>query len=261
MLPPILIYQMARVGSKTVVESLRRVMPQEQALHHVHQLHDVDRTERELARVGAVSEAHLDYLRRQSALRRRFDAGEPTRWNVITLVRDPVARNLSAFFFGLAHDAPHFYESVRRGRVGHEVLLSRFMKDFGHSYALNWFDLQFRPVFGLDVFARPFPREQGYQILEMDRGRALVLRTEDLDRSLRPAIDAFLGWPGCVLVRANVGARSRYASAYGNFLDRVVIPEGYLDEMYDHRLVRHFYAPEEIEGFRQHWRKKGAAAR
>jgi hypothetical protein len=253
---PIVIYQMGKVGSRTVWQSLLSIMPRRQALHHLHHMHGLDAIEADLGRRAGASEAQRAYLAAARDLRRRFDAGEPPSWNVITLVRDPVARNLSAFFFGLADEAPALHRRARGGRFERTALLSTFLRDFDHDHAHRWFELQFRPVFELDVFARSFPHERGYDIQQTDRIRLLLLRTEDLDRRLPAAIEDLLGWHGCEPRTANRAADQDYAAAYGSFLEQLVMPDTYLERMYDSRLARHFYTPGEISAFRRHWRKQ-----
>lgn len=252
---PILIYQMGKVGSRTVQSSLRPILATQQAMYHLHQLHDLDAVERAYERAEHVSDAQRDYLETGRVVRKRFDAREPYQWDVITLVRDPVRRNLSAFFYGLADEAPGVFEQFCAGRMDHAPLLSRFLHSFDHDFARDWFERQFQPVFGAELCSQAFSSAGGYQIVETERVRLLLLRTEDLDRCLAPALQAFLGFAGLEPKSENRATDKAYAAGYREFLDRVVIPDQYLSWMYDARWVRQCYTPQELESFRRHWTK------
>jgi hypothetical protein len=53
--------------------------------------------------------------------------------------------------------------------------------------------------------------------------------------------------------RENASADEPYAEAWSHFIDRIRIPDAYLDVMYGSRLARHFYTASEIEAFRARW--------
>jgi hypothetical protein len=97
--PPVLVYQMGKVGSETVARSLG----DEQLARSVYHLHFL--TPQGLARAAETYREHwrpdgnAHHVWDGEFIRERLqEAGDGEQWPVITLVRDPVARNLSAFF-------------------------------------------------------------------------------------------------------------------------------------------------------------------
>lgn len=270
---PILVYTVGKVGSSTVAESLA-AHGVRASLYHVHWLTPARlRRDAALQRAAAARtrgtplEAHFRprYVWRGEFLRERV-AGPPPgggRWRIVTLVRDPVARNVSAFFqnlplLGVDPAAPGGVASEEE-RVGE--LLALFERTYlvpGGAEAidgdpLTWFDEELAPVFGADVYAAPFPAERGFAILETPRARVLVLRLEDLDRAAAPAFEAFLGLRGLALRRGQEGEEKAYASLYRRFRERLRVAGDVLERIYGSRYARHFYTEAERARFRAMW--------
>jgi hypothetical protein len=175
---------------------------------------------------------------------------------VVSLVRDPIARQVSGVF-----QSPDFASVSLRDRSGCfdvDRVVAYLEECFltappGHG-ADSWFDEELGTVFGVDVFAQPFPRERGYTILREKRARVLLLRVEDLDRTLGPALCEFLDLPKePAIVRSNVRGHSGDAAEYARVLERFRLPREIVDEIYARRLVRHFYTEEMIARFARRW--------
>ncbi len=116
----------------------------------------------------------------------------------------------------------------------------------------RWFRDQLPQILGADVFSRPFPHGNGYDIYRGLKARVLIVRAEDMDRVLGRAINEFVGVE-YIQRRENVSSSKPQGVLYDNFVRNVRLPAKYLDRMYDMRYSRHFYSMEEIEGFRSRW--------
>jgi hypothetical protein len=258
--PPILVYQMAKVGSSTVVRSLAaRRLPS--PVFHVHwltepELGEAESRARERWARGATSQScrfiwEGQYLRRQLARKR---PGE--RWYVVSLVRDPVARNLSDFF-RIGPDTL----GLDLGQDSLEALGPAFLERYErHDEPLAWFDEQLKAVFGLDVYTERFPREKGYAIYENDHARALVVRLEDLRSCADAAFGEWLGVGRFELLDANATEPKATGALYRRFVETVDLPAEYLSRMYESRYARHFYSAQELGSFRRRWERRGAEA-
>ena len=197
---PVLVFQMGKVGSTAVTRSLRRAFAERSVaergspprrVYHVHQIagpaapepppEDLLRTPHEHRLLRAWRDAYLlDWIERERA----------RRWQVVTIVRDPMARNLSAFFQGCEVAALEGGRwQFRSERYGVELvvaesepgpLLEAFVERFPHERPLDFFDTQLAALFGIDVFAQPFPREAGWAVCRSERCETLLLRLEDL---------------------------------------------------------------------------------
>src|SRR4029077_16159903 len=106
-------------------------------------------------------------------------------------------------------------------------------------------------VFGVDVYARPFPAERGWDVYENDAARVLVVRQEDLAR-LPEALGALYGFdPATVEVEdRNVADHKDYSAHYRAVRAALRLSERELDEAYSLPYARHFYTPREIDAFR-----------
>ena len=119
----------------------------------------------------------------------------------------------------------------------------------------DWFDLEMKAVFGVDVFASEFDKELGYQVYESQTFPLLLLRLENMNESVAEVICDFLDLDSFVLERSNTAQDKWYADLYTRFKADVLVPSSYLDQMYATAFVRHFYTAAEIAGFRKKWEK------
>lgn len=252
---PVLVYQMGKVGSASVTRALEAAA---QPALHVHAL-----AADEIARVGALHRSasgrfgvgYTWYVGRAVGERLRSgSAATPLR--VITLVRDPIAREVSAVFQSPALHAPGLVDA--RGRFDVARVLA-FLETSLQSadacrYVFEWFGREIQPVLGIDVLAAPFDRERGYAILESARARLLVLRTEDLDRNLAPALRELIGLElPPAPPRANLRSEGEGGDAYRQVLERLRLPRSVAERIYAHPFVRHFYTDAMVAGFLSRW--------
>ncbi len=256
--PILVVHQMARVGSITVLRALRRNVPGVHILH-THYLNQgtIQRYRQQFNRQFATTRRaglHREYLSAR-LLHDRIRTGVRERWKVISLVRDPVARTASAFFMHLPYTMPELGAQFRNEAANVPRLIDLFLRESEpeHQFTLDWFDLEVRDVLGIDVFAQHFPREAGFATYAGPFADLIVLRLEDLDRVGPTALGRFLGVPPIPLAAANRGEDQDWADAYRRFLATIEMPREYLDRMYGSRLARHFYGTEELEAFRARW--------
>jgi hypothetical protein len=168
-------------------------------------------------------------------------------WTVVTTVREPIAQAVSAFFHGgIRRGALHGSSTV-------ESLTTAFVDERWVRAPLRWFDREFGPALGIDVFAHDFDPAAGYGVIETAAARVLLLRQENLAEA-PAALGAFLGLDHPVAVPArNEASTKDYAPAYREFLDNARLPAALLDEAYESRYARHFYADSERARLRGRW--------
>lgn len=248
---PILVYQMGKVGSSTVHDSLR-ARQLRRPLYHVHLLNNLDEIREQVTRAYPNPVATVAQIEKGRRLRKRILRSR-RRWHVISLVRDPVQRNVSAFFENLTEVIPDAYERRARGEITAKDIKDAFLHQYDHSAPLEWFQSQLEPVFGIDVYATRFDTENGYATYETPAATLLVIRVENLSDGGADAIREFLGLESFALVNANVGRGKRYHDLYAEFEETVTLPPSYLARMYDSTFARHFYTDEEIDGFMRRW--------
>lgn len=188
------------------------------------------------------------------------------KWKVVTLVREPIARNVSEFFFSIdttKHDPhlPDFYEMYESNAINTSKLIDRFVERFHENsedsqLPLKWFDNEFKTVLGIDVFSSDFPKSKGYQIIREELTDVLLLKLEKIQECYSDAFNEFLELSELRLRRANTARQRKYYPAFKSFMDLVDLPASYVSTMYNSKYMRHFYDDEEINILWNKWHKQ-----
>ena len=241
---PIYVYQMAKVGSSAVYEALlERGLP----AFHFHRMsrEHLDRMRARRADLGwaprPLADGDVLGLRLYDRL-----VSRGRRAKIITLVRDPIARNLSSYFEHL--------DAIWRTPNAHETIpmdkLHRgFAERFPHDEALTWFDDELRAIFGIDVYQHPFPASGHQRIGD----NLLILKTELDDATKAAAVAGFLGLRELTLKNVNVTEAKAKGDAYKRFRSALRLDPAYVERMLDARYTRHFYTDAEREEMKRKW--------
>ena len=179
-------------------------------------------------------------------------------YKVVTLVRDPIATNISGFFQNADLWLPELKSTPHLSATDLKRISARFFSEYPHEVPLKWFDMELKRVFEIDVFSEPFPKSKGYQIYAGKKADVLLLRLESLESCGREAFREFLHFEDFTLKEANTADKKAYASTYHQFSDNLTIPESYLDLMYGSKYAQHFYSSVELEAFKIKWLKAKA---
>ena len=272
--PPVLVYQMGKVGSSSVRNALFR--SRSKATRMVFMSHELLPIRRRDPGAIAIDEELRPAVLSEIDDAKRMFAELPTRlrwhWlvreklytqrihanfiakgrpvNVISLVREPIAANISMFFQMFPQ-----YVGVPQPESTHtiEQLGQIFQERYVHSRPLTWFDAELKTTLGIDVFAHDFPHERGYERYANGPVRLLVLKSEIDDDTKQHAITEFLGLDGFEMVRSNVTAQKEEANLYERFKRETRFAPAFLSNMYDSKYARHFYAGRELEEFGARW--------
>lgn len=258
-LPPIVVYQMGKVASRCVVDSLSSSELQN-PLYHVHVLSKkgIRRTQSDLdtlcQRHGkTVVSRHLEESKK---LRERLDKETVSGWKVITLVRDPVARHISEMFENARWFYPETLDADGLPELGRSLAyLTTTLTDFDQDKdkTTSWFDQEFQPALNIDVYARPFQAEEGYTIISGEKIELLILRTESLDQTLATASLQFLGLSSLRVLRANLASQKPHAATYASVLEKFRLPRPVLERIYSSKFARHFFTAEERQSMLHRW--------
>lgn len=255
--PVVLVYQMGKVGSSTIVASLRDRAPH-LGVFHVHYLTAEGLGDREsfyrnrYATLHRIPQHLIEGRHAHHLMQRRPEH----RWKVVTLVRDPVSCNISKFFqtLGVHHPDLRMEHWEKPGWI--DDLVRLFLTRHDHCMALEWLDRELREALQIDVYATPFRHARGYETYKSSAADLLLLRLEDLDGVGPRALADFLGLASSVtLSLANAAEAKPYAPSYRAFRSRLAMEAQYLEEMYASRLARHFYSVEERNAMRRRWRE------
>jgi FkbM family methyltransferase len=230
---------MGKVGSTSVARALGTI---DTPVFHVHHLTQdiLDKVASDLKQ-NDLPDGHIGESYR--VLKEIVEPGLPA--SLVSLVRDPIARNISAFFQN---------KKLMGGSISDiDQLIAKFIDTYPHNVPLDYFDLQIKSIFGVDVFDKPFDHAKHRQIVEHDKYSMLVLRVEDSDEQKQAALREFFGDDSLVVSRANIAANKPYSKTYSKFIDRIELPQSYINKMLESKFARHFYTDDELAGFADKW--------
>lgn len=257
----ILVHNMAKVGSITVVESVGAEV-RARSLEHTHTLSPtgIDHAERCIERLEA-GESYRNHLNR---CRRVAASLADQKFHVISPVRDPIARDISYFFECLPLLKPQLVKRCADGSDHLKELQETFIEHLDASSPLHlvpnpteWFQKEVEPVFGVDVYSHHFDHTQKWTTIRGESASFLILRLEDMHQLGGDAIGRFLGIDKISIQSGNTGtikAESRpHYRFYRDFVRNISLPTSYMDSRYDSQYSTHFYSPGEIDSFRNKW--------
>jgi len=225
---PVLIYQMGKVASKSVFKSLS------------HQYSGV------VLHAHYFNSNHADWR-----IRRLYHwvIEEAMPLNVISLTREPIGRNVSAFFQNFERDTGVPYNDAN---FSHEELKTIFLTKFKHEIPLKWFDKNINENFGIDVYANSFPK-CGYAEYSHKNIRLLVMRSEIGDNEKVKVLRDFLKLTEFQIINRNISEEKEYALGYKDFRKNVKLPCDYIDKMCKSKYFKYFYDEDDINAVRKNW--------
>jgi hypothetical protein len=245
----ILIHQMGKVGSTSINDMLRSfddVTPFQfhwcNERNHSYKASIVQESRRVSNRYGD---------RDQFGLMLYDRIIKPLKSNtLITMFRDPVARNISSYF-------QHLDEiwGVRRAynKIPMPELERGFLENFEHDEPINWFDTEIRDIYGVDLLGHEFDRARRWSIIKDNGWSILAIRADLPDSGKQEAISKLIERPVPALKRENVGEDKFYAEVYRAFKSQVQLPSEYLDRLYSAPITRYFFTKNEICKMRERW--------
>lgn len=252
-IPPILVYQMGKVGSSTVYKSLINAGIPNPVLHLHFISEDIQKYRETFKNAGLFPSRHLLL---GEAVRRVFLKNPYFPCKIISLIRDPIAFVVSDLF-----QNPYFAkDDVKSDKDAIDpekayIYLERELKNpETFSYVNEWFDRELKRVFDIDVFAEPFPVDVGYSVFKKSNIEALVIRLEDLSTKGPNAISELLGLEKpLILEQSNVRKESSEAILYQRVLKKIRLDPSLCQEIYSTRFVKQFYSKVMIEHLISKW--------
>lgn len=240
----IFIYQMGKVGSTTLENSIKNAI-------HIHAFYNKNYTcpvrLKGLAKFGL---KHVIYRAEQEILafllREIFKRRKRTK--IITLVRNPMARNISMFFHDI--DAYLFLAHTNCLNTRKMALATRnqnldllsdvFNQDFEHQYPLEWFDKEFKPMTGIDIYATDFDQAQGYSIINKNNIEVMCLRTD----KIKDCVGELGDFVGCDIELSldNQADSKWYADIYREFKDNYKLPIKMQNKIKNSQFYTHFFS-------------------
>lgn len=229
------VYTMGKVASSSVAEAIVRAGLRCHDIHTLDPQHLLKMARDRLAR-GEYPPYHVCVtMAWESEIR------DPSQCVYISLVRDPIARNISAYF-------QNFPISADRAEAPPEGVIAAFRAAYPHAIPARWFDRSFRRFLGIDIYRILFDKARRSAVTE----QVVLMRTDLDDAEKSRLLSAALGREIDV-ARKNVGEQKHYSGVYQSVLEIAKFPAAFVDAMYSTKFARHFWTDEELAEFKDRW--------
>ena len=261
----ILVFQMGRVGSNSISFAIQRYPYLEEQGKDCH--FEIKRTKE----IGDTIILHSHSVTVYGINRYRLTAlwrarlGLPLK--MICPIREPIARDVSIFFYKYVDSRPNlitnadlgelkelFLEDNRPAQSKTHRLAPANDRITEHQFTLDWFDWHFRPLTRIDVYKHPFPIDRKWQIYNRGRVEVLLYRNDLKNSEQAELISGFLGIKLDEIRPINQGKNKVYAELYSRFRESVKLPEQYIGRMHNSRFAQHFWSPQELKAAADKWR-------
>lgn len=243
---PLFVYQMGKVGSRTVANTL-------EPYYYIRHSHLSSVFDEQMSSLG---------LKKGSGLK-----GEPI--NLISIVRDPIAREISAFFQNIDNEGHKCYMGPREEvlKMDIELLMDSFTANIKSNleYILNWFDLDFINSTDVNIYDYKFDQSQGWGEINDLNFKILLLRLEDSKQNFVEALNCLLSnrREGAIeidkLCLQNVSSEKWYYELMKQFKNQITFDTKLLEQVYSSQFCKHFYTEDERGGFYEKWEQNGKA--
>lgn len=241
--PNIIVFTMGKVASTAVAQSLRQA---EFPVYDIHALAP--------RRILSQLEREFENPERQSvpnhiinSIKVHNDFARFRKNRVISLIREPVMRNISAVFQNLpqrlAEDFDEILERLQRYEPG--------VPDF-------WFEKDFIPATGIDVFDTKVDPTSDHFILSNDRFDVLILKMDSPDARKSEIVSEFVE-KEVKVIRQNEAHDKWYSETYakiGQSLD--LMGSDYLEKCFALKYFRTFFSEEERTAVARKFNYQGA---
>lgn len=237
---PIIVYQMGKVGSSTLVKSLDE--NNKDALH-IHRYFFLN-NERPIT---------LKLLPNKIKHRIIFNSFlRKEKVKIISFYRDPLPRNISSFFQNL----DVYFKPSKFSKLTYKNLKDKFDNaNKVHQTPINWFDVEFKRKLNIDIFNYPFDKEKGFTVIKKGHIEIFLCVTNKIDL-LEKQIAEFLEIDAFQLKNSNIGDNKWYGDLYNEFKKKYQPSEDMLNSLYGSPAIKHFFCSEEIEKMKSQWTNK-----
>lgn len=242
---PILVLTMAKVGSLSVYSSIKT--SSKIPIFHIHSLdiEHVKQTDQLCFDAGTFPDAMSPI---PLVVKKIIETNNP--YKVISLFRDPVERNLSAFF-----DAFKMYVGVNAQEYKGSLkeLIDIYHDELPHTYPIDWYDNHFAPGTGIDVYNFDFDTEKQYSVFKNGNVDVLLMNSQLNDVIKQQVIGGFVGLQGFQLNNTNVTSKSSANQLYSDFKNNIRFEKEYLSSLLDTQYARHFFNSKTRDAIMNRW--------
>ncbi len=235
----ILIYSPGKTGSSTVYYTLMKEFPLNKVLH-AHFLSDYW-IKKKLPKDNRDEKNDRNQLlayKVYKALKKK------KKVKVISLIRDPFSRGISAYFHN-----PTLRNQAKNKDI--ETIRNE-IHNYAKDASLLWFETDFNNFFNNNVFDDSFDKERGAKRFNIsDDIEVLLLKTNHLNKNGKKEIEEFLDININELFNVNQRSEGSIAEIYNQVKNSYFEEPELFNEKINSQFTQHFFDDSELESFRQ----------
>ncbi|WP_033959550.1 putative capsular polysaccharide synthesis family protein [Psychroserpens jangbogonensis] len=238
--PPIIILTPGKVGSTSVYYTLKNEAPNQ--VFHIHNFskEGIEKSIRD--HIHSNRKSKPLHLIISKILRKKFKTYTGKLF-IISIIREPISRAISSFFQNTDQ-----YKDILENKkleidinIAQKILQEKFETDICKELK-DWFDLEIKGNFGIDVFAQKFDYDNKYVISQNNHNHLLLLKMEDLDSVFPVAIKDLLSLDAPMqLQKSNVSDNKFYASTYNNIKNNIKLDQKAISQIVNSDFFQNFY--------------------
>lgn len=263
---------MGKVGSTALHLALKKHVKH---VYQVHSLHPekIKKTKRILTEKGLGIPAHVRHS--EYLIREVINPQVPCK--IITPIRNPLQRNISAFFqeiptqlivndafrtqLGIANSIkwatklplPNEWKNeliyrlaLPKLRQHKSQLADHFIEHYRHDIPLRWFEDEFEPALGIDALKSNEKEDVDFLEFQEQGKHVLVFKSELPDASKTTLIQQFLDMPTLRIEQKHNSTSKIYGSLYKTLKDNIALPTELMHRYQSSAFSRRFYPEENI---------------
>jgi hypothetical protein len=237
-----IVLTMGKVGTMTILNSLKRLGLRQVHVHSlrytrpgVHFLKNV--------KLSFAQELFFYYKTITKRLKVRIWLLFIKEVTIISGVRDPFSRTISAFFEQCHHIG------IDTEQAGCNVVYDSFEHYYDLEASLNWFDKEIKNVFSIDIFSTPFDKEKGYQVIQKGKYKLFIYRLDHLN-NLEEELRMFIGNED---FKIETTGETLVNESYSQLKKEKRFTLNEFDKVMSSRYLNHFYTEEEIQLLKEKW--------
>jgi len=241
--PIVVVYTVGKVGSASVYLSLKPQLKNSVFFCH-RLLADNISAYKNHFKINGVK----PYFQKMGDLIYQKKVAQQKHVKIITLVRNPIERNVSEFFEHLS-----VYHKKEIDISKSEELIKSFKQNFIHASTNLWWQNEFEKALNLDLKNYKFNHTTKYLHIEKDKLQILLLRT-DLDNRIKSEIISnFLQLKDFKIQNFNQTTLKKYSGPYQSFKAQIKFETEFLNRILDDKYTRLFFSEEERHSIKLKW--------
>lgn len=203
-----------------------------------------------------------------------YESFKNQKIKIIIGIREPISREISSFFqllgvtWGYIIDfskpfcenlSDYLLESIGKQKRCNSITiypshLPYLQSNLCCGCEFDWFHLELKKFWDIDIYADEFDKKNGFQIYQKDNVQVFVYQLEKLN-TLEKELREFIGQPDFKLKKANTGQEKIYYKLYQDVLKDYTIPLEFYEFYYENNSgLQHFYNNQDIQRFMNKWK-------